>query len=345
MLTSAQKEEGPRRLRVQGVMTLQDGVLMPYAGINGDFVRTEQTVNGQRVYQKVNKPTTAMWCAEISHEEDDEGELCWCVGPSEAVGSAGVWAYVPCEGVSFDELEKRAWSVFSYASNSWEQQLDARVWAVQDRAQSESEGEAPDEYSNDDFEGLEDDEDEGNYHSNSDSHSDEGSKSIAWNQDGVGGGDVDVDEDSGERSDQRLHSDVSDDSMSETVQPSHGQERARGYKGHVDEEDMALIRDLNDDSSEFAGDGKCYSKDEDAVARSSRMPSTQAVAAGLPQSNSLSLSLSVCLSVRLSLSLSLSLLSFCLFRGKKEMVDGIKTITRVNATTKSWQGIMAMIIP
>jgi hypothetical protein len=62
---------GAEFVRISGMMLLGKGDAKPYKGINGDYQRSQEVVNGRAVYIKVGKPTTGMWWANI------DGRLCW----------------------------------------------------------------------------------------------------------------------------------------------------------------------------------------------------------------------------------------------------------------------------
>ena len=44
------------------------------------------------------------------------------VGPKEQVGKAGMWAFVESTGFGPEEAGTRAWSVYSYNNQAWEEQ-------------------------------------------------------------------------------------------------------------------------------------------------------------------------------------------------------------------------------
>ena len=98
-----------------------DVVDEPYTGVNGEYRRSDKMCNGRPVYIKESKQSIAMWWA------NSEGKLSWCVGPKESVGGRGMWAYVESEGFGPEEAGQRAWSVYSYDSRAWEEQVGVRV--------------------------------------------------------------------------------------------------------------------------------------------------------------------------------------------------------------------------
>jgi hypothetical protein len=73
------------------------------------------------VYIKKSKQGIAMWWANAA------GKLSWCVGPKDFVGGCDMWAYVESEGFGPEEAGGRAWSVYSYDSGAWEEQVGVRV--------------------------------------------------------------------------------------------------------------------------------------------------------------------------------------------------------------------------
>ena len=112
---------GAEFVRVSGVMLHYKGETKPYKGINGDYQRSQEVSNGRAVYIKVNKPSTAMWWT------NNNGKICWCVGPKEQVGTDKMWGYVESMGFGPEEAERRPWVVYSYNSGSWEGQSGVEV--------------------------------------------------------------------------------------------------------------------------------------------------------------------------------------------------------------------------
>ena len=110
-------------VRVQGVVLQAGGKESPYTGINGDYQPQNEMTEGRAVYIKIGKPTTAMWWANVS------GKGCWCVGPREKVGGAGMWIYVSSNARSPDQIGTCAWTIYSYNSQSWVQQTGVEVTA------------------------------------------------------------------------------------------------------------------------------------------------------------------------------------------------------------------------
>ena len=66
------------------------------------------------------------------------GQMSWCVGPTEDVGSSRVWAFVNSLGIGPEEAGRRGWHVYSYASQSFEMQSDVRVVDVDKEMQAEN---------------------------------------------------------------------------------------------------------------------------------------------------------------------------------------------------------------
>ena len=83
--------------------------------------RSERAVNGRAVYTHSTKPSTAMWWT------NNEGTICWCVGPADKIGGTEMWAFVESAGASPVEANARDWSVWSFNSQCWEQQSGVKV--------------------------------------------------------------------------------------------------------------------------------------------------------------------------------------------------------------------------
>jgi len=114
-------EVGASHVRISGVVLRQGGNERPYRGINGEYRRSDNICNGRPVYIKKSKQGIAMWWANAA------GKLSWCVGPKDFVGGCDMWAYVESEGFGPEEAGGRAWSVYSYDSGAWEEQVGVRV--------------------------------------------------------------------------------------------------------------------------------------------------------------------------------------------------------------------------
>jgi hypothetical protein len=112
---------GAQIVRVSGVMLRYKGETKPYKGINGDYERSQEVSNGRAVYIKMNTPSTALWWT------NNDGKLCWCVGPKDKIGTDKMWGYVESMGFGPEEAERRPWVVYSYNSGSWEEQLGVEV--------------------------------------------------------------------------------------------------------------------------------------------------------------------------------------------------------------------------
>ena len=95
----------------------------PHAGINGEYARSEQACNGRAVYFKVGELDTALWWVNV------QGQMAWCVGSRQNMGSKHMQAYVESLGAGPEEAGSRAWSVFSYDCQSWQQQTGGSVVA------------------------------------------------------------------------------------------------------------------------------------------------------------------------------------------------------------------------
>ena len=112
-------------VRIDGVVLYYGGDAQPYKAINGEYELTEQVCNGRGVYvKKSDKAKMAMWCA------NNDGKICWCVGPKDKVGGEGMWAYVEIMACGPEEAGTRAWTVYSYNSNSWEEQHGVEVVSI-----------------------------------------------------------------------------------------------------------------------------------------------------------------------------------------------------------------------
>jgi hypothetical protein len=121
----------PHHVRISGVVLHQGGSQRQYKAVNGEYRRSDEMCNGRPVYIKESNQSIAMWSANA------EGKLSWCVGPKGSVGGDGMWAHV--ERMSFglpeahveidvpEEAGGRAWSVYSYNSGAWEEQVGVRV--------------------------------------------------------------------------------------------------------------------------------------------------------------------------------------------------------------------------
>lgn len=107
---------GAALVQVDGAVLYNGGNAQPYKGVNGDYERTQELCNGRPVYVQVNKPTTAMWWT------NNDGKISWCVGPKDRVGTEGMWAYVESMGFGPEEAGSRAWVVYSYNTQLWEEQ-------------------------------------------------------------------------------------------------------------------------------------------------------------------------------------------------------------------------------
>ena len=113
---------GASRVRVDGVELHVDGSLQPYTGINGEYQRTDEVCNQRAVYVKEQNSNTAMWWTNAG------GTVCWCVGPRAKVGQADMWAYVPSMGFGPEEARRRPWNVYSYDTQSYEQQAGVKIF-------------------------------------------------------------------------------------------------------------------------------------------------------------------------------------------------------------------------
>jgi len=121
--------QGTAKVRVKGVILHKHyHVSKPHAGINGDYVRSEDMYNGRAIYVKESGQGTIMWWANIN------GAMNWCVGPrstSTQSEKTEIWACVVCFGPSPDYAGTRPWSVYSHSSQKWEKQFNVEVLNIE----------------------------------------------------------------------------------------------------------------------------------------------------------------------------------------------------------------------
>ena len=114
---------GAEIVRLRGFVLHSGGTSAPYAGINGEYMRSGEFINGRALYVKSNKPrtpnTTAMWWA------NNNGKLSWIVGQKADAGTNKMWAYVHSLGWGPEQHAVGAWQVYSYNSKSFEAQHGA----------------------------------------------------------------------------------------------------------------------------------------------------------------------------------------------------------------------------
>ena len=118
-------------VRVEGVILHHDQGTKMHEDINGEYHRSKENCNGRRVYMKDGKTGIAMWWGLMN------GQMSWCVGPTEDVGSSRVWAFVNSLGIGPQEAGRRGWHVYSNATQSFEMQSDVRVVGVDEEIQAE----------------------------------------------------------------------------------------------------------------------------------------------------------------------------------------------------------------
>ena len=113
-------EYGALLVGVRGAVLHRKGESKPYSGINGDFKRSDEMCNRRAVYTHISMPWAMWW-------SNNNGRLGWCVGRKDQVGTDSMCAFV--EGIGFgpEEVGKRPWSVYSYTSESWEEQTGIEV--------------------------------------------------------------------------------------------------------------------------------------------------------------------------------------------------------------------------
>ena len=112
---------GAAHICIRGVMRHDEDGLQQYAGINGEYQRSDRRCNGRAVYLKIGKPSTAIWWANV------DGQVSWCVGPADSVGQTNMWAYVESMGRGPEEAGSRPWHVYSYHKSFWEKQNGIEV--------------------------------------------------------------------------------------------------------------------------------------------------------------------------------------------------------------------------
>ena len=121
--------QGTAKVRVDGVILHKHyHVSKPHAGINGDYVRSEDMYNGRAIYVKESGQGTIMWWANIN------GAMNWCVGPRSTSTQSErreIWACVVCFGPSPDYAGTRPWSVYSHSSQKWEKQFNVEVLNIE----------------------------------------------------------------------------------------------------------------------------------------------------------------------------------------------------------------------
>ena len=113
VLTLSMVPRGASLVCISGVVLQQGMASRPHAGVNGEYQRSEEMTNGRAVYTKVSAPGTAMWLS------NNNGKICWCVGPREHVGKNQMWCYIESAGFGPEEAAGRPWFVHSYNSDSY----------------------------------------------------------------------------------------------------------------------------------------------------------------------------------------------------------------------------------
>ena len=109
---------------VKGAVLHSEGESKPYAAVNGDFGRSAEICNHPAVYTHLSMPYARWW-------SNNAGKLCWCVGKKDAVGTDAMIAYVESMGSGPEEAGKRPWTVYSYTSQSWENQEGIEVSSLE----------------------------------------------------------------------------------------------------------------------------------------------------------------------------------------------------------------------
>jgi hypothetical protein len=102
-----------------------------YTGIIGDYQRSEHICNGKAVYMHSSQPS-ALWWTNI------DGDVSWCVGPKDRVGSSSMWAYVKTDGLGPEHADKKPWYVYSYKSQVFEMQTGVEVVNLDKQAEREA---------------------------------------------------------------------------------------------------------------------------------------------------------------------------------------------------------------
>ena len=113
-------QRGASRVAIVGVKLNRQGASLPYGQINGHYMRTTDTFGGSAVYNQVKNKKIAMWWS--NHKQ------AWCVGPTSAVGTDHIWAYVEeSSGVGPEEAANTPWMVYDSNSDVWEKQAAVKV--------------------------------------------------------------------------------------------------------------------------------------------------------------------------------------------------------------------------
>jgi hypothetical protein len=114
---------GVEIVRLRGFVLHSGGTSAPYAGINGEYMRSGEFINGRALYVKSNNPRTlnptAMWWA------NNNGKLSWIVGQKADAGTNKMWAYLHSLGWGPEQHAVGVWQVYSYNSKSFEAQHGA----------------------------------------------------------------------------------------------------------------------------------------------------------------------------------------------------------------------------
>ena len=100
------------------------------SGINGDYTRTLDEIEGRPVYTKVGKPSTAMWYHTV------EGKHQWVVGPATKVGTEKMWAYSvrPVSAAGPEVGGQSPWTLYCYQTQAWVRQDGVTVVDLEERA-------------------------------------------------------------------------------------------------------------------------------------------------------------------------------------------------------------------
>jgi hypothetical protein len=122
---------GARTVGIRGMLLHGKQETKNYTGIIGDFQRSEHICNGKAVYMHSSQPS-ALWWTNI------DGDVSWCVGPKDRVGSSSMWAYVKTDGLGPEHADKKPWYVYSYKSQVFEMQTGVEVVNLDKQAEREA---------------------------------------------------------------------------------------------------------------------------------------------------------------------------------------------------------------
>jgi hypothetical protein len=117
------RHNGAEIVSLRGFVLHSGGTSAPYAGINGEYMRSGELINGRALYVNSNRPSTAMWWA------NNDGKPSWLVGQKDYAGTNKMWAYLHSFGWGPEQHAEGVWQVYSYNSESYEAQHGATAAA------------------------------------------------------------------------------------------------------------------------------------------------------------------------------------------------------------------------